>query len=132
MRRMKRLSILGLLLIAPSVLLAVNSGHLLAFVIENRLTLAIGKFEPGRGWVQSTDYYAPPQPGDPFTLYTPAGKAAIVTIQERRSPVRDDNFAGWTAEISKWDDNTTPFALAVAGSDPLTVDPLEPMPLDSP
>jgi len=132
MRRMKRLSILSLLLMAPSVLLAANAGHLLGFVTENRLTLAIGKFEPGHGWVQSTDYYAPPQPGDPFTLYTPAGKAAIVTIKESRSPVKDDTFAGWTAEISRWNDNSTPFALAVAGSDPLTVDPLEPLPLDSP
>jgi hypothetical protein len=129
---MKNLSTLSLLLLAPSVLLAANSGHLLAFVIENRLTLAIGKFEPGHGWVQSTDYYSPPQPGDPFTLYTPAGKAAIVTIKESRSPVQDDTFAGWTAEISKWDDTSTPFALAVAGSDPLTVSALEPLPLDSP
>jgi hypothetical protein len=132
MRPVKRLLILCLLVGVSSKLLAASSGHLLAFAIDNRLTLALGKFEPGQGWVQNTDYYAPPQPGDPFTLYTPAGKVAVVTIQEKRRPVQDDTFAGWTAQVSRWNNRSNPFALAVAGTDPLSADPVEFFPSDNP
>ena len=111
---------------------AQDQGHLLAFTIDNRLTMAIGEFEPGRGWVQSTDFYAPPQPGDVFTLYTPAGDAAKVMIQEKRRPAEDGTFAGWTALISGWDNRMSPFALAVAGRDPFPAEPLQTIALDNP
>jgi hypothetical protein len=94
---------------------AQDRGRLLAFAVDNRLVLAIGKFEPGRGWTQSTDFYAPPQPGDLFTLYTPAGNVAAVTIQDKRRPVEDGTFAGWTAGVSGWDNRSNSFALAIAG-----------------
>jgi hypothetical protein len=154
---MKRLLAVTLLLTVSTVLHAADSGRLLAFVVDNRLTLAIGKFEPGHGpslpmlrsrrwpstrrsafgrscgrWVQSTDFYAPPQSDDVFTLYTPAGKVAAVTIQEKRSPYRDGTFAAWSAEVSAWDNRSTPYALAVAGSAPLSDGRLEPIALDNP
>jgi signal peptidase I len=106
------------------------SGRLLAFAVDNRLTLALGKFEPGHGWFQSTDFYAPPQPGDAFTLYTPMGQIGAVTIQEKHSPLASGTFAGWTAAVSGWDEHSTPFALAVAGAVPLSDGPLEPIPSD--
>jgi hypothetical protein len=129
---MKRPLALILSLAASTVLHAADSGRLLAFTVENRLTLAIGKFEPGHGWVESTDFYAPPQPGDAFTLYTPAGKVAMVTIQEKRGPLQDGTFADWTALVSGWDEHSTPFALAVAGSAPLADGSLEPISPDNP
>jgi len=111
---------------------AQDHGKLLAFDVDNHLTLAIGKFEPGHGWVQSADFYAPPQPGDRFTLYTPAGKIATVTIQDNRSPVQDSVFASWSAQVSGWNSRSNPYALAVAGSDPLAAEPLGPISPDNP
>lgn len=105
--------------------------RLLAFAVDNHLTLAIGKFEPGHGWVKSTDFYAPPQPGDRFTLYGPAGKAAEVAIADPRPAYPDGTFAGWSARVSAWDRGALPFALAVAGA-PLAADALEAIPPDNP
>jgi len=130
--RMKYPLTLTLMLAATTVLHAVDSGRLLAFAADNRLTLALGKFEPGHGWVQSVGFYAPPQSDDVFTLYTPAGKVAAVTIQEKRSPYRDGTFASWSAEVSAWDNRSTPYALAVAGSAPLVDGALEPISADNP
>ena len=59
-------------------------------------------------------------------------KAALVTVLEKHSPFRDGTFADWTALVSRWDERSTPFALAVAGSAPLADGPLEPIPLDNP
>jgi hypothetical protein len=132
MKRMKRLWILGVLLTATPVLQAAESGHLLAFAVDNRLTLAIGKFDPRHGWVSSTDYYSPPQPGDPFTLFTPDGKSGTVTIQENRSPVSDSLFANWTAQISKWNNRSNPYALAVGGLIPDGAEALESIPANDP
>jgi len=129
---MKRPLALWFFLAACPVLHAADSGRILAFAIDNCLTLAIGKFEPGHGWIQSTDFYTPPQPGDVFTLYTPTGKVAAVTIQGKQRPDWEGSFADWTAQVSGWDNRSSSFALAVAGTAPLPDEPLVPIPPDNP
>jgi hypothetical protein len=106
--------------------------RLLTFVVDNRLTMMIGEFAPGKGWVQSTDFYAPPDPGDRFTLYGPEGLLGEVTITELRRSGPDDTFADWSVLISSRDYRTTPFALAVSGQPALAGGALEPIPLDDP
>lgn len=108
------------------------SAHLLAFASENRLTVMIGKYEPSRGWVQATDFYAPPEPGEAFTLYGPEGEVAGVTIDQARLSNRDGVFAGWDAKVSSWDHRSVPYALAVSGRSPFPKPVLEPIPLESP
>ncbi len=111
---------------------ASSSTRLLAFASENHLAVMVGKFEPPHKWVRSTNFYEPPEPGDPFTLYGPNGETAEVAITEKRRANRDAVFANWDAKVSAWDIRRFPFALAVSGRSPLPAPVVEPIPLESP
>jgi len=105
---------------------------LLAFASEVRLAMMIGKYEPSHGWVQATEFYTPPEPGDVFTLYGTSGKVGEVTITNKRSAYRDGVFATWSARTSGWDNQAVPYALAVSGHSPVAGTALEAIPLDKP
>ena len=108
-----------------------SSDRLLAFASETRLAMMIGKFNARQGWVKATQFYSPPQPGDPFTLYGPPGKVAVVTIAESQAPNPQGVFANWSAKTTPWDNRAVPYALAISGTEPLPAATLEPIPLDS-
>src|ERR1700733_11700282 len=88
--------------------------RLLAFAVNNRLTLMIGEWTPEKGWVQSTDFYAPPDPGDVFTLYGPQGRLTTVKITDPHRADPNDTFAGWSVQVSSWSHDTSAYALGVS------------------
>jgi hypothetical protein len=92
--------------------------RVLDFAIENSLAMAIGKFEPGKGWVQSTDFYSPPQPGDPVSLFGVKGKLGEVVIMDQHRPNPEGTYAGWSAHIERGLTMHQPYALAIQGSWP--------------
>jgi signal peptidase I len=115
----------------PHALHAAAPARLLAFASENHLAVMVGKFEPPRKWVRSTNFYEPPEPGDPFTLYGPNGELAEVTITDSRRAYSYGVFADWDAKISPWDNRRFPYALAVSGRVPFPKPDVETIPLDS-
>jgi signal peptidase I len=104
--------------------------HLITFASENHLAVMVGMFEPGPKWVQSTDFYTPPQSRDTFTLYGSTGEVAEVTITESRLPRVNGVFADWDAKVTPWDNASTPYALAISGRSPVPSVPLQSIPLD--
>jgi signal peptidase I len=106
--------------------------RLLAFASETRLALMIGKYDPGYGWVPSTAFYTPPEPGDIFTLYGTSGTVSEVSITNKRKFYKDGVFADWSVKTSRWDSRAVPYALAVSGQSPIPGTALEPIPLENP
>ncbi len=120
---MKRaIALLGVLAAFPAF--AGAASRLLALAVDDRMTVLVGKYDVRKGWVQSTAFYEPPQPGDPFTLYGPQGMVAQVHVTDDQRANPDGVFATWTANLSSWNNRTTPTALAVSGADPLPTDSL--------
>lgn len=122
--------------LALAVLFSLNAraadapSRFIAFAVGNRLTLMVGKYDPPHRWVQSTDFYEPPAPGDSVTLYRMSGKVADVVITEPHRASPDLTFAGWSVLISSWSNRVDPFALALSGK-PLAEDqPPVSLPLD--
>jgi hypothetical protein len=106
--------------------------RVLSFADENWLTMAIGEFNHGQGWVQSTDFYSPPQPGDVVTLFGTQGKLGEVTIQDERRPIPEGTNAGWSARVERGTTMRQPFALAIQGSWPDTGPDSQELALDDP
>ena len=105
--------------------------RLLAFASETRLVLMIGKYDTARGWVPSTNFYEPPQPGAVFSLYGPSGRVGEVRITDQEPEYRYGVFADWSAKVSSWDNRSAPYALALSGSEDLAAATLEPLPPDN-
>ncbi len=94
--------------------------RIMAFAAENWLAMSIGEYEPGKGWIQSTDFYAPPQPQDKVTLFGMKGKLGEVTIIDDRRPNPGGTPVGWSAQIARGQTIEQPYALAILGSWPDT------------
>jgi len=109
-----------------------GQGRLLVFADKNYLGPAVGKFEPSRGWIAADDFYEPPNPQDPFTLYGVAGKLADVRIVDPRRAWPQGTFADWSAKISPWDWTVQPHAIAVAGAGAAPARLARKLPLDDP
>src|SRR5262245_54698691 len=64
---------LGLLWLVAGGAGGAPAGRALGFATRDQLFMAIGKYEPGKGWYSYEGFTRPTQPGDVFTLYTMAG-----------------------------------------------------------
>jgi signal peptidase I len=92
--------------------------RILTFVSENWLTLSVGKYDPRHGWIQGTDFYKPPEPGDTVTLFGTSGKLGELVIQDDRRANPINTPADWGARVVRGATDGQPFALAIAGSWP--------------
>ncbi len=124
--------LLGLFAAAKAQAADLGPKRFFALADSNRLTLAIGKWEPSKGWKPSTAFYEPPAPGDPFTIYGIEGAAGEVQVTEARAPNPGGTFSGWNAAISRWNSAVQPFGLAVKGPPLATETPVRSVPLDDP
>lgn len=105
---------------------------LFAVVNRGQVSLAVGKFDPSKGWIPITAFYDPLQPQDPLTIYGMKGKLGEVRITARRRPLPSDTFADWYPTISTWDWTDQSYALAIAGKEPDIPDLAQPLPLNNP
>jgi len=107
--------------------------RILAFAAGNDLAMFVGKWDPAHGgWVQADDFFEPPAPGSPVTLYGTQGRIADVRIAE---PYRAPPWGvprGWNAAISTWTRSTDAFALAVLDRPSVEARPSRPVALDDP
>ena len=90
----------------------------LAFVSEEYLTLSIGKYDPGEGWLQSTDYYTTLLSSETFTLFGVHGRMGEISLVGTH---REDSWIEpvlWSAKTNRGPAADPPFALAVRGSWP--------------
>ena len=84
---MRKLAFLMVVLTGTGLAEATNdpggTPRVLSFADENWLTMSIGQWDPAKGWIQSTDFYAPPQPGDVISLFGVKGKLdeVLATLQ---------------------------------------------------
>jgi signal peptidase I len=106
--------------------------RILVFAADNVLNMSIGEFVPGKGWIQSTDFYISPQPREVFTLFGVSGKLGAVTIEDKRRPNPDDPPITWSANVDRGATARQPYALAVQGSWPDTETPARELALDDP
>jgi hypothetical protein len=95
-----------------------DSPRVLAFASENWLTLAIGEYKPHKGWVQATEFYAPPEPQNKVTLFGTSGRLGEVQVIDERAPSPNGTFADWSARIERGPTIREPFALAIMGTWP--------------
>lgn len=119
---------------APWVLAKeVPLGPVVALATENQLTMGIGKYEPGAGWISLAGLTRPSEPGDLFTVYTMAGEVAQVkNIDPYRSPNWQTPIE-WSARITRWySGEGVPMGIAVYGRSPVKAESGKPLPLDSP
>ena len=100
---------------APARAQNLGGAKLIAFADRKYLSFMIGKYDPKKGWVAASDFYQPPEPQDPFTIYGTAGKLAEVVITDNRKAWPDGNNFDWFAPISEWNQDIQPQALAVSG-----------------
>ena len=92
--------------------------RVLAFVSENWLTVAVGTFQPDKGWLAAADAFAAPPPGSDYSLFGATGKLGEVKGLEERQADPAWTPIEWHARIERGETMRQPFALAIVGSWP--------------
>jgi hypothetical protein len=131
---MKRIigRVLLAVLFSVSLARAAASERVLSFAHRNDLILFIGKFDPKGGWTEPDDFYKPPQPADPVTIFGLNGRLGVVHLTSPRRANPNQTPRDWSATVSSWNWHDQTQALAITGVWPdVDVKPL-PLALDDP
>ena len=118
-------------LLAPSLHATEKSPRILSFVSSNWITMGIGVFDAAKGWVQSTDFFSPPDPGETLSIFGVEGKLGEVVNKELRRSIPEGTYAGWSVPVTRGETASQPYALVIQGSWPSAGTESVPVPLDS-
>lgn len=109
-----------------------NQARFIAFASENWLTIAVGEYQPGKGWVATRESFTAPPPDQVYSLFGNTGKLGEVLGKSERAADSHWIPIEWHARIDRGQTMQQPFALAIAGSWPQDPIPKKELPLDDP
>ncbi len=105
---------------------------LIALVHNQDMEPVAGRYDALKGWMPSTAFFDPPDPGFPVTLFGLGGKIAEVSMAMEEKIPADYVFKNWNAPISAWTHEEPSTALAVTGRWPAPVRLPQLLPLNDP